>query len=229
MELEKTKLSLFQIEAELRGLAEARCDALDRLEAFEADNVANGLLKQPLRQDVAEAIKETKAELATIDGLIRAYISKEVQKVDNTARLLLELKARAGVHRAEAERLYMLAKSEEATEARVKELVLAVMDEFGEKKLFGASHQLMAKGNGGVRAVTVAQADLVPAHLQRVTVRMTQFDWANIAKPVMDRNAYAYEVLHTEPNNTAIRQVLESGAGVPGCRLEDRGKHLGIR
>ena len=234
-ELEKTKLSLFQIQAELRGLAEQRCDALDRLEELKAAADVSGEREVTLAPDILE----TEAEIKTCDALIRAYVSKEIEKVDSCSHVLLELTARSAIHRQEADRLYMLAKSEESTRDRIKELILAVMEEFGEKRLRGRVHDLVSVGNGGVQPLVIAQPDLVPKALQRVTVKCSRPIW-DLMRGYLDRfwgdhaNITADDLManvrvESEPDNASIRAALVKGEGVPGCRLDPRGKNLQIK
>lgn len=255
MEIERAKLSLFQIEVELKALVEHRCDAQDRLAELEQSHAV-----QP-DPGVGEAIHAVKDELTTVDGLIRAYIGKEVKKVDAIAHVLLELEARRAIHRSEARRLDMLASNEEASAKRIKEMVLLVMGEFGTKILEGAAHDLKSQGNGGVQALTISQPDMVPEHLRTVTLRMRADDFKAHKEEL--RGA---EVVSNEPNGSAIRKILEGAEvqrkaimaesevlekdaseaallscrfyikrkldalpGVPGCRLEPRGVQLRIR
>ncbi len=253
MELEKTKLSLFQIEAELRGLAEQRCDAQDRLAELEAMHTEKA---DPW---IGEAIHATRDEITVVDGLIRAYIGKEVKKVDSIAHLLLDLEARRQIHAKEAARLSMLADGEEATAKRIKEMVLLVMDEFGTKILEGAIHDLKAQGNGGVQKLTIAQPDMVPIDLKRFTAEISSDVAGDFAAQFIGK----YSIIEGHhPDTKAIRVILEEAErqrkaielaalnpvlvseearadwlkeklaalpGVPGCRLEQRGKQLRIR
>lgn len=227
-EVQTTKLSLFQIEAELRGLAEQRCDALDRIANLHAAVSLTGSTA-----DLVEAIEATLAEIETCDKLIRAYVSKEVQKVDSCANLILDLKARVSIHRQEADRLYMLAKSEESTRDRVEELILAVMDEFQEKRLYGRAYDLVAVGNGGVQPLKIAQPEMVPLPYRRHMVRLTH-EQANelykmaYARPDIQRALVDSEKT-CEPDNSAIREAMQRHEGVPGCWLEPRGKNLQIK
>lgn len=255
MELQRTKLSLFQIESEIRGLVEQRCDAQERLDELEHAHSAAP------NEAIGEAIHAVRDEITVADGLIRAYIGKEVQKVDNIAHVLMDLEGRRFLHAQEASRLKMLADGEEATIKRIKEMVLLVMDEFMVPKLEGALHDLKAQGNGGVQALTIAQPDMVPDHLRTVTLRMRADDFKAHSDVLR-----CVEVLANEPNGAAIRQILERAEperklvmeesavlekdaseaallscrfyikrkldklpGVPGCRLEPRGRHIRVR
>lgn len=220
MELQRTKLSLFQIESDLRAIVEQRCDAQERLDELEQAHSAAP------NESIGEAIHSVRDEITVADGLIRAYIGKEVQKVDGIAHVLLELEGRRFLHTQEADRLKMLAAGEEATAKRIKDMVLLVMDEFGVAKLEGAIHDLKAQGNGGLQALTIAQPDMVPLDLKRVTVELR----ADSAKDFAEKFAGQYRILaiaHPDPKD--IRAKLESNEGVPGCRLEPRGKHLRIK
>lgn len=223
MELQKTKLSLFQIESELRGLVELRCDAQDRLAELEAIHAA--------RPDpaIGEAIHTVRDELTVADGLIRAYIGKEVQKVDSIAHVLLDLEGRRFLHSQEADRLKMLAAGEEATAKRIKEMVLLVMDEFGVAKLEGALHDLKAQGNGGVPALTIAQPDLVPEGYKTVSFQIPLSYVKRLLDAVPHEVTRQLQQTGTGFDNTGIRAALVADKGVPGCRLEPRGRHLRIK
>lgn len=220
MELQRTKLSLFQIESKIRGLVEQRCDAQERLDELEHAHSAAP------NEAIGEAIHAVRDEITVADGLIRAYIGKEVQKVDSIAHVLLDLEGRRFLHAQEASRLKMLADGEEATIKRIKEMVLLVMDKFGVPKLEGALHDLKAQGNGGVQALTIAQPDMVPLEFKRVTVELR----ADCAADFASQFSGQYRILEgTHPDTKNIRAVLDRGEGVPGCRLEPRGKHLRIK
>lgn len=222
MELQRTKLSLFQIESEIRGLVEQRCDAQERLDELEhAHSVTPN-------EAIGEAIHAVRDEITVADGLIRAYIGKEVQKVDSIAHVLLDLEGRRFLHAQEASRLKMLADGEEATIKRIKEMVLLVMDEFGVPKLEGALHDLKSQGNGGVQAITITQQDLVPSAMKMTSVKMSLDAWQRM-RSYFESLQIVCEVQSPWPNTNAIRDSLQSGAGVPGCRLEPRGKHLRIK
>ncbi len=215
---ETCKLSLFQIEADIRALVEQRCDAQDRLTELEAMHAAKP------DEATGEAIHAVKDELTTVDGLIRAYLGKEVKKVDSIAHVLLDLEARRQIHVNESARLKMLADGEEATAKRIKEMVLLVMDEFDTKILEGTIHDLKAQGSGGLQALTIAQPDMVPLELKRVTVTIALSAWEKVKHMV----GLPVRCL-IEEDTQAIRAALDRGEGVPGCRLEPRGKHLRIR
>jgi hypothetical protein len=179
------------------------------------------------RQELEE-LAATHQELTVLDGLIRDYIGKELDKIDATAHVILELKARALIHREEADRLYMIAKNEAQTEARIKELVLAVMEQFGEKKLRGNARTLSAVGNGGVQALTIGQPDLVPLALRRVKVELSGTDDARVVGLLMERGI-PFLLGESEAHAGLIRQRLEAGEGVAGCRLEPLGTHLRVK
>lgn len=218
MELQRTKLSLFQIESEIRGLVEQRCDAQERLDELEHAHSAAP------NEAIGEAIHAVRDEITVADGLIRAYIGKEGQKVDSIAHVLLDLEGRRFLHAQEASRLKMLADGEEATIKRIKEMVLLVMDEFGVPKLEGALHDLKAQGNGGVQALTIAQPDMVPDAYKVITATFPLLAWRDL-----QGRTNAINIGEPMPYARRIREVLDTGEGVPGCRLDPRGKHLRIK
>lgn len=189
-ELQTTpRLSLFQIESELLQLIDQREDALER--HFEAKGLP--------------AVLEIEEELKTIEGLIRDYLKREVRKVDNIAYTVKEFEARAVAQAEEAKRMVAKAEKNSETVKRIKQMVLEVMQEFGEKKLPGRLFTITRQGNGGVQALTIAQPDLVPDHLRTVTVRMRGNDF----KAVPNDTRKSMEVVSDEPSNTPIRTILE--------------------
>lgn len=223
MELQRTKLSLFQIESEIRGLVEQRCDAQERLD--ELEHAHSGAPNEA----IGEAIHAVRDEITVADGLIRAYIGKELQKVDSIAHVLLDLEGRRFLHAQEASRLKMLADGEEATIKRIKEMVLLVMDEFGVPKLEGALHDLKAQGNGGVQGLTIAQPDMVPEGYKTVSFQIPLSHVKRLLDTVPIDVSRQLQQTETGFDNRGIRAALTAGEGVPGCRLEPRGKHLRIK
>lgn len=237
------KLSLFQIESELLGLVQQRADALDRHAALSPDDLSG-------HHDITE-------EITTIDGLIRDYVKREVRKVDGIALAIKEFTARAAVHAAEAAELAAKAKREEETVERIKQTALMVMQEFGDKKLEGRLYTLVRQGNGGMRALTIAQPDLVPEPYKTVTLRLplsllpgimalmaaeVQRNIREVSRDV-DSQQVRYTIEQCEISETNIRKFGEANGWtpeqiatelnkierVPGCRLEPRGEHLRIK
>lgn len=236
-QLSEPRLSLFQIETELLGLIEARADAQERR-------------SQPGMQEDSGITEE----LATIDGLIRDYMKREVAKVDGIALTVKEFAARAKVHKEAAEELLAKARHEEETVERIKAMVLNVMQEVGEKKFQGRLYTLARHGNGGVRALTVAQPDLVPLERKCCTIELR----ADVVGAFSEQFAGTYRIVEiAHPDNQSIRLILEEAERaeseikkwaeaekwtpeqiatamnmierVPGCRLEERGEHLRIK
>ena len=162
------------------------------------------------RQEITEQVAFTdeilagkNAALAEIDAAIVEYITAEVRKVDNISRLLIEWRVRRGAIEAERGRLGNIANAIERNEDRLKALVLQVMRDTGTKKLEGKIGTLRRQNNGGVPGVDVVQPYLVPESFKR-------------SKTII------------EPDLGKIREALESGVGVPGCRLRDRGEFLRV-
>jgi Siphovirus Gp157 len=183
------RLSLFQIEAELLGLLDQREDAEQRH-------------SDAKEMPVILAIEE---ELKAIEGLIRDYVKAEVRKVDSCAFAIKEYEARAAARSQEAERMKASSDRDAETAKRIKAVVLEVMQEFNEKKFSGRLFTISRQGNGGVQALTIAQPDLVPDHLRTVTVRIRGNDFKAIPRDT----ARSMEIVSDEPNNGAIRAILE--------------------
>lgn len=206
------RLSLFAIEAELLGLIDQREDALERMAAMSPDELT--------------ASPEIGQEIAVVEGLIRDYLKREVRKVDSIAFAVKEYEARSEARKVEAERMKASADRDAETAKRIKAMVLDVMQEFGEKKLPGRLFTITRQGNGGMRALTIAQPDLVPLELKRVTVDLR----ADLAADFAKQFSGGYRILEdVHPSASDIRVMLEHGEGVMGCKLEERGEHLKIR
>ncbi len=217
MELQPTKrLSLFEIESDLLSLIDQREDALERL----------AMSHHPDSSSVENMPSVIEQELAVIDGLIRDYLKREVKKVDGCAFAIKEFEARAVAKYAESGRLHNAALRDEETAKRIKQMVLEVMQEFGEKKLPGRLFTISRQGNGGVQPLTIAQPDIVPLHMQRVTIEAH----ADMADDLISQFPGMLKVTRqAEPDPARIRNVLEGGNGVPGCRLEPRAEHIRIK
>ena len=209
--------SLFVIEHALGDLFETRQELIDQV-AF-----------------TDEQIQNKQAALDAVDGAIVEYVTKEVRKVDNIARLLVEWKARRSAIEVERGRLQSFADQIERNEARLKETVLQVMRDCDVKKLEGNFGMLKRQANGGVQAVEVAQENLVPEGLKRYTLTMRgdlyHWLWSVVTEWEKERPAHplahrVFDEAKSEPDISAIRAELERGEGVPGCVLKERGEHL---
>ena len=210
------RLSLYAIEAELLGLIEQREDALERLATESADNISH--LDTSLMMEI-------QMEIAVIDDMIRQYVRAEVKKVDGCAAAIKQYDTMAEVHLEESDRLRRLAEREQETADRIREMVITVMQEFGEKKLQGRINTLAVLGNGGVQPLTIAQPDLVPLDLKRLDVEISAKDEATVWNLLCEHHI-PFLMGEANPHNALIRERLQRGEGVPGCRLEERGVHL---
>jgi hypothetical protein len=191
--------SLFVIEYTLSDLMEAR---------------------EQLRTEVAftpEQVEARDAAVAEIDKAIKEYLAAEVRKADNIARYLQDCEARALAKRREAERLRASAERDEARAARVKEIVLGLMQQFDLKKIEGQAYTLKRQGNGGVRAVDVAQPDMVPEKYLRVTVTMSVPLWRVFCEDLSDAEMDEVNIREPEPDKEAIRKQLETMEACPEC------------
>lgn len=208
------RLSLFEIESELLQLIDAREDALERRDA--ADEAKD--------EQTSNACDE---ELQTITLLLQDYVKREIRKVDSTAYAIKEFEARAAARKAEAEKMLASADRDAETAKRIKAMVLEVMQEFDEKKLPGRLFAITRQGNGGLQALTIAQPDLVPLGMKRVTIDLV----ADLEEDLrLQFGADSFRVLQAaHPDQKDIREALERGEGVMGCKLEDRAEHIRIK
>lgn len=184
---------------------------------------------------LSEDMEALDAMLAEIGGDIsdpevEAYINQlfdEVeggfnQKVDSYAALIKHKEAVATARKAEAEGLALSAKIEANQAEALKDRLKLIMEMRGIKK---AGHIRTASvcGNGGKLPVVVEDESKVPDKYQTVTVQMTAEQWAKLAQT--EQLVY----VGMAPDTDAIREALEAGDQVPGCKLGDRGTHLRVK
>ena len=199
-------------------------------------------LRREMLAEVAftpEQQAERQAGIAETELAIKAYVCEEIKTNPNSVhQWLLESKARQEDLKAERNRLDGLLAAEEGDYERAKTLVMEVMAEIGEKRL-PVRGTLRTQGNGGVRPVAVRQPEMVPDAYKRVSVTMRLDVWRRMedmfCEPDFRKDEYLNEaewesvkVGTPEPNLTDIRIALESGLGVAGCELLDRGESLRV-
>lgn len=205
-------LSLFSIERELLELIDQREIMRDELAALPPDSDLSVV------NDLREALEAT-------EGVIKAYLKRELAKVDGIASAVRQFEATAKTAKEEADRLAGRAKALQGIADSIRERTIEVMEETGNKKLRGNLNTLTVAGNGGVQPLDIRQPDLVPDSLKRVLAEMPQAEWVRIGGDVILAGGRCKSV---EPDNTKIRAKLESGEAVPGCILKERGRHLRI-
>lgn len=169
------------------------------------------------------------------DKAIRAYVVQEIKENPNSIhQWMLESKARQEDLKQEKKRLDGLLAQEEGEYDRAKTIVLETLQEIGETKL-AVRGTLRRQPNGGVQPVEVTQPELLPTHLQRVTVTMPLWSWKNAMEYVEETVGYSQTMqdminadakAKSEPDKEAIREALLRDEGVPGCRLAERGEHI---
>jgi hypothetical protein len=204
-------LTLYNIETELLEVLQLR------------DEVASDPDMTP--QEIAESLK-------AIDQRIAEYVKAEVRKVDGVAAWIRECDARRKLMADEVDRLDRVRKAWEVRGDRIRQIVIAVMQETGQPKLQGATSVLRLQKNPP--SVEVSQPGLVPAEYQRVTVTMPLHVWNSaIYTALMD--TYADTALmdsvmvgQPEPAKLKIAAELKQNVGVPGCSLITDKVHLRI-
>lgn len=161
-----------------------------------------------------------------LDLKLMLYLKAELaHKVDSVRNFLREQEHAEEFYKAEAATLALKATRAGETVERVKGYVLGIMQALGIPKYQGDTHYIRRQGNGGIRPLEIAQPELVPDKYKLITVKMSMQLWRELGNarkgvPVGDC------VGLPEPDNAAIREALERGEGVPGCRLLERGEHL---
>jgi Siphovirus Gp157 len=221
-------------------------DRLDRLRKLNAPNltlynIEHELLEVlQLRDEVASDPDMTPQEIAdslqAIDQRISEYVKAEVRKVDGVAAWIRECDARQKLMADEVARLDRVRKAWEARGDRIRQIVIAVMQETGQPKLQGATSVLRLQKNPP--SVEVSQPGLVPAEYQRVTVTMPLRVWHDVQKALMQDPNGRYgtwaaltdtvSVAGPEPAKLKIAAELKQNVGVPGCSLVTDKVHLRI-
>ncbi len=220
------KLSLFQLETELGELLAYR-----------------------------ESEELTEEERATADGLIKAYVEREVRKVDGVRAYLRHCEVMAGAAKEEARRQSDRGRIWQGRYDRLKQHVQVVMETFGLKRLEGNTGSLVVKGNGGRQPVTVTDPVLVPDEMCEFAGTIPGPVWRKaLEESAWLRgfwNAGNLPTLMRTPRLSAIAEALAKPCeqcegriavrdlcevcggsghqGVPGARLEPRGAHLEVK
>lgn len=183
----------------------------------------------------AEAEEEgDSAAVAVIDQQISAYLKEHLpRKAQGIRGFIRDQMARSAVHKAEAARYSALAARETATVERLKALALGVMQMLNLKRLDGplGDRMLSRRRNGGAKPLVIAQPELIPQAYRDVTVTMPEATWDEIVAYTHGGSlAPRVRAANVEESmsNQAIRHALESGEGVPGCHLAERGEHLHV-
>ncbi|HEX9995904.1 MAG TPA: siphovirus Gp157 family protein [Abditibacterium sp.] len=126
------------------------------------------------------------------------------QKVDNIAALIREWETRAKSRRDEAARMTELARVDENAAKRLKIRLAQFFEAHDLKRIDTPRFRVSLAGIGGKTPLVFADnfdASRLPTELQRVVI---------------------------EPDKEGLRELLESGGGVIGVTLGERGKSLRI-
>lgn len=125
------------------------------------------------------------------------------RKLDSYAALIREWTLRAAARREELERLQLRVRVDEGQAARLKQRLKEWLEANGLKKIETRRYKLTVCRNGGKTPLDTSMANVaeLPEDLRRVVVT---------------------------PDNDKIRERLEAGGDVPGCRLLPRETHLRI-
>lgn len=173
---------------------------------------------------------EQKESLEAIDQQIQEYVTAEVKKVDGVAHYLREFGARAEVLQQEAKRCAELANGWKRRKESLQQMIISIMQQTGATRLDGRTSVLSLRKNPPT--CEVAQPELVPDDLQRVTLKMTRRAWRRILDKldatILTGIATDVHEGPPEPMKTEISKRLKEGDGVPGCRLT-QGVRLEVR
>lgn len=133
-----------------------------------------------------------------------ALVAAFDEKADDYAALIRVCETRAAARREESERMAALAKDDEALADRLRDALLAAMQETNRVKVDTARFKLAVRRNGGKVPVEVVDVDALPSEYRIPKITLT-----------VDRDA--------------IRAALEAGNEVPGAALGERGFRLDLK
>jgi hypothetical protein len=137
-----------------------------------------------------------------VEAWIRELDSDLTRKADNYAALIAEMRQRAEIRKAEAERLAQKARRDEDSASFLSARLMAALEERGLKKIETDRFTLSVAANGGKAPLSITED--VP------------LEWCRTIEKI-------------EPDKEKIRTALEGGADLPFASLLPRGKRLSIK
>jgi hypothetical protein len=138
-----------------------------------------------------------------VDGFAADLESDLRQKADSYAYIISEMNAQEAAIGVEITRLNKLKKTAEAKGKRLKDLLFFVMTRTATAKLVTDLHHFTICKNGGVQPMEI----VIPA----------------------DQLPQAYQIQVVEADKKLIREALQQGAIIEGCKLQEVGSHLRIK
>jgi hypothetical protein len=183
------------------------------------------LLRDSVLDDPEMLPQDQRDSVQAIDGQIAEYVRAEIAKVDRIAGCLREFETRAAALKAEAKRCADLAKAWEKRHEDLESMVIGIMQQIGKTRMDGRHSVLSLRKNPP--SVEVAQLDMVPNPLMRISVTMPYDLWDALC--LKSPQLAACKTSAPEPMKTEIAKRLKEGDGVPGCRLRTDGVRLEIR
>ena len=137
-----------------------------------------------------------------IDDLFAELNSDLETKVDNYAAFIKELQARSNARKEEADRMMKRARVDANLADNLEKRLKFGLEAIRRTKVETSRFTVSIQGNGGVAPMLVEHEEDIPEQY---------FDHP----PVLNR--------------TFLREDLEAGKSIPGCRLGERGTQLRIR
>src|SRR6266568_4968994 len=177
----------------------------------------------------------TDEERVVIDGQIEEWIGRELcelQRSDGCYGLIRHEEQQAAMaYAVEVEASKWRSIHRDRAE-RVRDMVKAVMEKRGVKKVEGAVGSFMVRANGGVRPMEPVNESKVPDEYRIFTLKLSAHLWKALQIVVTHSADGAYllrmllSVLTTSVDISAVRKALEAGEEVPGAKLGERGTNL---
>jgi hypothetical protein len=139
---------------------------------------------------------------AALDAWFQEVEVAEATKLEGYCRLIRTLELRAAARKEESERIAKLVRADENKARALKLRLQFYLEIAGKKRIDTATYRITLAANGGKPPLEIPpNAAELPEQFQRISV---------------------------SADVDAIREALDRGEAVFGCRLLERGKHVRI-
>jgi hypothetical protein len=185
--------------------------------------VCTGLTLFQIEETIALLAESAEEEGLTpeIEQALAAYLQGALEKRDRVAEFILYCEGMAALAKAEVQRLQTRQRHFESTAERVRAMTLRVIDYLGVSKLEGRTHTL--KKRKCPASVAIRDEATISAEFKHVTVILRASRWeallAALPKEMSEQVRREIVKQETAIELAAIKEVLKSGAPVPGAEL----------
>ena len=194
--------------------------------------MSNSLTLYDIERGLAEALAardeaKTPEELSAAELALSVYADQELKKADGYINTIKAMEAAVEYRKAERDRHGLAAKRIQSSADWLKQHALAVMQEWGVRRIEGrTAGTLLVRANGGPQPLIV-QDEILPSEYKLVTITLPQSEWNHILGDT------SWDI-HFRQNgvvadNGEIRRCLDAGGDVPGAHYGERGESLQVK